>query len=369
MERIAIAQPSWDDEMRVAALATLDSLRWVKGEQGRLFGDEFAHMCGAVHATPCQSGSVALWAALRLLGIGPGDEVIVPSLTYIATTTCVSLVGATPIFVDVEPNFWCIDLEQVKKAYNEKTKAVIGVHLFGQMYDPTLIEWCKKQGVALIEDAAQAHGAHMMVDGMLRGAGACGDIGIFSFFPSKNMAVGGEGGMLTTTLESISNRMQAFVNHGRDATLESFEVGSNLRMSEVSAAIGRIQLSRLGGWVERRHVIAARYSAAFASARNFSVPAVREHTSHAWHQYCVLTEQPLELKQFLDHNGIDARIYYATPCHRQKVFEGHPQYETSLKWTDEVGPRLVAIPVHHQLNDEEVDYVIEKMIEFSTKND
>jgi dTDP-4-amino-4,6-dideoxygalactose transaminase len=369
MERIAIAQPSWDDEMRNAALTTLDSLRWVKGEQGHLFGKEFAQMCGAVHATPCQSGSVALWAALRLLGIGPGDEVIVPSLTYIATTTCVSLVGATPIFVDVEPDFWCIDLEQVKKAYNEHTKAVIGVHLFGQMYDPELIEWCKTHDVALIEDAAQAHGASLVVDGVQRGAGACGDIGIFSFFPSKNMAVGGEGGMLTTTLESISNRMQAFVNHGRDATLESFEVGSNLRMSEVSAAIGRIQLKRLERWVERRCEIAGRYSASLCNMRGFSIPAVRKHSNHAWHQYCVLAEQPLQLKQHLDHNGIDARIYYATPCHRQKVFEDHPQYESSLKWTDELGPKLVAIPVHHQLRDEEVEYIIEKMIEFSTMVD
>lgn len=358
MQRISIAQPSWDDEMRTAAISTLDSLRWVKGEQGKSFGLEFAKMCGAIHATPCQSGSVALWAALRLLNIGPGDEVIVPSFTYIATATCVSLVGATPVFVDIEEDYWCLDLNEVEKARNEHTKAVIGVHLFGQMYDPRLISWCLNHNIALIEDAAQAHGGGMLHDGDWKGAGACGDIGCFSFFPSKNMAVGGEGGMLTTTRTDISNRMQAFVNHGRDVTLESLEVGSNLRMSEVSAAIGRVQLQRLPHWVERRQSIAQRYTEAFFPIQGIEPPAVRPNSTHAWHQYCIRTHAPQQLKTMMDERGIDARMYYATPCHRQKVYESHPQFNQRLPNTDDLGSQLVAIPVHHQLSDDDVQRVI-----------
>ncbi len=366
MGRISIARPSWDDEMRQAAISTLDSLRWVKGEQGKAFGHEFADFTGAIHATPCQSGSVALWAALRLLGIRAGDEVLVPSLTYIATATCVSLVGATPIFVDVEPEYWCLSLESLEQARNEKTKAVIGVHLFGQMYDPKIIDWCKKYSIALIEDAAQAHGGELHVDSESKGAGACGDIGCFSFFPSKNMAVGGEGGMLTTTVSSISQRMQSFVNHGRDETLESFEVGSNLRMSEVSAAIGRVQLKHLPSWVKKRNEIASVYSTSFKELRGLTPPKTRPNTTHAWHQYCLIVEKPLEFKAYLEQHDIDARIYYSKPCHHQKVFQNHHQYQQPLRWTDELGPKLVAIPVHHQLSDDDVKRVVEVVTAFTS---
>ncbi len=359
MERISMARPSWDDEMRQAALDTLDSLHWVKGPQGKAFGSEFASYSDAVQGTPCQSGSVALWAALRLLEIGPGDEVLVPSLTYIATATCVSLAGATPVFVDVEPDYWCVDLAALEAARTPNTKAVIAVHLFGQMCDDDLVKWCDDHGIAYIEDAAQAHGA-VAKNGTK--AGGVGDVACFSFFPSKNLAVGGEGGMMTTRREDLAARMDALVNHGRDARLESHEVGSNLRMSEVSAAIGRIQLKRLDDWLVRRRAIAARYHEAFASLEGVETPAVRPETAHAWHQYCLLTDHPDALREALDRAAIDSRVYYATPIHRQKVYETHGQFETELTVTDDIAHRLVAIPVHHQMTDEEVDRVVDAVL-------
>ena len=354
-----MARPSWDAEMRQAALDTLDSLHWVKGPQGKAFGSEFAIYSDAVQGTPCQSGSVALWAALRLLEIGPGDEVLVPSLTYIATATCVSLAGATPVFVDVEPDYWCVDLAALEAARTPKTKAVIAVHLFGQMCDDDLVKWCEDHGIAYIEDAAQAHGA-VAKNGTK--AGGVGDVACFSFFPSKNLAVGGEGGMMTTRREDLAARMDALVNHGRDARLESHEVGSNLRMSEVSAAIGRIQLKRLDDWLVRRRAIAARYHEAFASLEGVETPAVRPETAHAWHQYCLLADHPDALREALDRAAIDSRVYYATPIHRQKVYETHGQFETELTVTDDIAHRLVAIPVHHQMTDEEVDRVVDAVL-------
>ena len=188
--------------MEDVAIEVLRSKKWVKGEQSRLFGAEFARWCGAQAAVPCQSGSAALWAALRLLEIGPGDEVIVPGLTFIATATAVSLVGATPVFADVEADFWCICPEDVKSKITPATKAVIGVHLFGQPFSPELREICDQNNIALIEDAAQAHGATM--DGKM--IGNIGDVACFSFFPSKNMAVGGEGGMITTTRIDLADK-------------------------------------------------------------------------------------------------------------------------------------------------------------------
>ena len=357
-----MARPSWDDDMRQAALQTLDSLHWVKGPEGRAFGKEFSEYCGAVQGTPCQSGSVALWGALRLLEIGPGDEVLVPSLTYIATATCVSLVGATPVFVDVEPDYWCVDIASLEAARTPNTKAVIAVHLFGQMSDDALVDWCHQHDIAYIEDAAQAHGA-VSAKGIK--AGGVGDVACFSFFPSKNLAVGGEGGMMMTRREDLAARMDALVNHGRDARLESHELGSNLRMSEVSAAIGRVQLHRLEGWLDRRRTIAARYHQAFANLDGIEIPEIRHGTEHAWHQYCLLVENPDGLRHALDAAEIDSRVYYATPCHRQEVYADQPQHHAAFPVTDTIAHRLVAIPIFHQMSNEQVERVIQAVVKAS----
>jgi len=355
MERLPMARPTWDDEMRQAALDTLDSLHWVKGPQGKAFGAEFASYCQAVQGTPCQSGSVALWGALRLLGIGPGDEVLVPSLTYIATATCVSLVGATPVFVDVEPDYWCVDMHALESARTANTKAVIAVHLFGQMCDDELVAWCEQHGIAYIEDAAQAHGA-VAASGIP--AGGVGDVACFSFFPSKNLAVGGEGGMMMTRRRDLAARMDALVNHGRDARLESHELGSNLRMSEVTASIGRVQLQRLDGWLARRRAIAQRYMEAFSDLPGLQPPVVRPKTLHAWHQFCLLADDPTHLRTVLEEANIDSRIYYATPIHRQQVYATHFQHAEELPVTDNIAHRLVAVPIFHDMTDDEVNRVI-----------
>jgi len=366
MDRIPTARPSWTNEMRAAAVATLDTKNWVKGPKGKEFGQRFAEHCGALVAVPCQNGSSSLWAALRILGVGEGDEVIVPSYTFISSATAISLVGATAVFVDVEEDYWCLDIDEVKKAITEKTKAVIGVHLFGQPYDPRLFDLCREKGIFLIEDAAQAHGASQQFsDGVERVAGSMGDIGSFSFFPSKNMAVGGEGGMLTTTVEGLTDKVSSVVNHGRSPSLESMQLGSNLRMSEVSAAIGIVQLKHLDKWVARRREIAQQYNEAFADLTLVETPKTRPGAKHAWHQYCLSTNYPDQLVKHMDGHEIDARIYYPTPCHKQAVFANHPQHEDILPITDKLSKSLVAIPVMHELTDIEVQRVIEAVVTFS----
>ena len=366
MERIPMARPSWDDDMRQAALATLDSKQWVKGIQVAEFGKAFADYCGALSATPCQNGSSALWAALRIAEIGPGDEVIVPSFTFISSTTCVLLVGATPVFVDIEPDYFCLDVEQVRQAVTPRTKAVIGVHLFGQPYSPELVEFCREQDLILIEDAAQAHGARQRFDdGSERIAGSMGDIGCFSFFPSKNMAVGGEGGMLTTTLPRYQDRIVGITNHGRSPDLEAIQLGSNLRMSEVSASIGRIQLSFLDEWVKLRKYNASRFTEAIANHPSLQAPKVRPHSYHAWHQYCVQLSDPARLISHLNALGIDARRYYTIPCHKQQVYSQHPQHDSLLRITEEAASTLVAIPVMHTLTDSERKRIINALISFN----
>lgn len=341
MSRIPLARPFWDDECERAAINALSSGRWVKGPQAKAFGLEFANWCGAVAAVPCQSGSAALWAAMRLLDIGPGDEVIVPGMTFIATATSVSLVGATPVFADIEDDFWCICPDDVERKITSNTKAVIGVHIFGQPFSPRLKEICKLNNIALIEDAAQAHGS--MLNGEM--AGSIGDIACFSFFPSKNMAVGGEGGMITTTRTDLADRMRRLVDHGRDDSLQSIELGTNLRMSEVSAAIGRIQLKHIDDWTTKRRVNASTLS---------HDTKTRPNSEHSWHQLCLLSEDAESTISNFNEAGIDARVHYPIPCNRHQVYSEHIQHEVSLPVCDEIAHRLVAIPVHPSLTDEEL---------------
>ena len=365
MERIPMARPSWDDEMRVAAITTLDSKQWVKGVQSKAFGKAFAEHCGARSATPCQNGSSALWAALRIADIGPGDEVIVPSFTFISSTTCVLLVGAKPVFVDIEPDFFCIDLEQVRQALTPKTKAVIGVHLFGQPYCSELVTFCQEHDLVLIEDAAQAHGAKQLFpDGTMKSAGAMGDIGCFSFFPSKNMAVGGEGGMLTTTQSKYEDKIFGITDHGRSPDLEAIQLGSNLRMSEVSASIGLVQLSNLDTWVELRRQKAELYTRALVDHKTLNAPAIRPNTQHAWHQYCVQTSNPDAFVAHFDNLGIDTRRYYPIPSHQQHVYKDHPQYTERLENTAIAANSLVAIPVMHELSDVETQRIVDALMSY-----
>ena len=344
MERIPLAKPYWDKECERAAIDALSSGRWVKGPQAKQFGEEFAEWCGAISAVPCQSGSAALWAAMRILDIGPGDEVIVPGMTFIATATSVSLVGATPVFADIEQDYWCICPDDVEAKITDRTKAVIGVHIFGQTFSPRLKEICQRHNIALVEDAAQAHGASL--DGVK--AGAIGDIACFSFFPSKNMAVGGEGGMITTTRADLAEKMSRVVNHGRNNMLESVELGTNLRMSEVSAAIGRVQLKHLEHWTKLRQ----------KNSKSINHKTkLRENAEHAWHQLCVLAENPTELIAKFNSAGIDARVHYPKPCNKHEVYANHYQHSENLPVCEDVSYRLVAIPVHPSLSPKDINRI------------
>lgn len=364
-ERIPLARPSWTDEMRQAAMDTLDSGQWVKGPQGRAFAEEFAEYCGVEFASPCNSGSGALLAALRLLGIGPGDEVIVPSLTFIATATSVSMTGATPVFAEVESDYWCLDVEDVTRRITPNTKAVIGVHLFGQCYDSSLIECCQERGLALIEDAAQAHGASIVIDGQTAIAGALGTVSCFSFFPSKNVAVGGEGGMITSAHPDIGARIKSIVDHGRDGTLQSQEVGTNMRMSEVFAAIGRKQLMHLDSWLKKRRSIASTFTEILESNTLLKAPSIRPNSNHAWHQFCIQTTSAERFIEHMNNHNIDSRLVYPTPCHRHPVYADHPQTKEEFSTTDHLCKQLVAIPVHHGLTEDEVKRIHEAIQSYS----
>src|SRR5690606_36295967 len=264
----------------LAVLAVLASGMIAQGPVTAAFEDEFAAYCGVPHAVAVSNGTTALHAALLPAGVGPGDEVIVPAFTFFATASSVSMCGARPIFADVDPVTATIDPADVLEKVGPKTKAIIGVHLYGQPCDAGAIrEICIDKGLVYIEDAAQAHGAEYRG----RRTGALGDLACFSFYATKNMATG-EGGMVTTTSDEYDERLRRIINHGQSEKYLHTELGYNYRMTDINAAIGRVQLAKLDGFNRRRQENAAYYNA-HITAPGLVLPSVTPGRTHVWHQY------------------------------------------------------------------------------------
>lgn len=351
-----------NEEMQTAVLDVLNSGRWIKGPHSKAFGAEWAEYCGALAGTPCSNGSTALIAALRLLEVGAGDEVITPSHTFIASATCIDQVGATPVFVDVEEEYHTLDPQLVEAAITPKTKAIIAVHLYGQPISPQVFEIAKSHGIPLIEDSAQAHGAEL--NG--RRIGSMGDLATFSFFPSKNMAVGGDGGAILANREDLAEKIGMAIDHGRLDKYRHDFLGSNFRLSEMQCAVGREQLKHLDGWVFRRNEIAARYNAAFSTLSWTSPPKIREGVLHAWHQYVLRVTDREAFQTHMDEHGVSTGIHYPIPCHLQPLYEEHPQHnEGALPITEAICKSVVSIPVHPHLSDDEVERIIAAVTSFS----
>lgn len=360
--KVPLGRMHIDDEMREVTLRILNSGHWIKGPESKAFGQEWAEYCGALGGVPCSNGSVALIAALKVLGVGAGDEVIVPSHTYIASATCIELIGAHPVFVEVEPGYHTVALDAIKAAYTPNTKAVIAVHLYGQPVAREVFEWCGSQGLPVIEDAAQGHGATLDGDRV----GSFGDIATFSFFPSKNMAVGGDGGAIVVNKADLLHPVSVFIDHGRSSKYQNDSLGTNFRLSELQCGIGRVQLRHLDGWVQRRNDIAERYLEAFRDHPHVESPMVREGAVHAWHQFVVQVKDRDGFMAHMAEHAVSTGIHYPIPCHLQPVFAAHPQADDpGLRGTATLCDRIVSLPVFPLLEDEEVDRVIDAVLAYS----
>ena len=361
-ENIPLGRMFINDEMRLAVSEVLDSGRWIKGPHSKGFGKEWAEYCGALACTPCSNGSTALIAALRLLDVNHGDEVIVPSHTFIASSTCIDQVGATPVFVDVEEEYHTLCPDAVESAISSKTKAIIAVHLYGQPINSRIFEIAQSNDIPLIEDSAQAHGAE--ING--RRIGGLGDLATFSFFPSKNMAVGGDGGALLANRPDLADKVGMAIDHGRLDKYRHDFLGSNFRLSEMQCAIGRIQLKHLDDWVARRNQIASKYNSAFSELSWTTIPVVRSDALHAWHQYVLRVSDREKFMNHMAANGVSPGIHYPLPCNLQPLYENHPQhFEGALPITEAICNSVVSIPVHPHLSDDEVEKIISAVLNFN----
>ena len=355
---IQLSVPTITEEMKEKVIEILDGGRFIKGPNVEAFEKEFSHYCGAGYGISANSGTSAIFMALKALGIGPGDEVIVPSHTFIASATPILMVGAKPVFVDINDDY-LMDVNDVENKITSRTKAVICVHLYGRICDmEKLLELKEKHGFALVEDCCQAHGAEY--DG--KRAGSFGDIGCFSFFPSKNMTVAGDGGMAVTSDTTLYRTMTMLRDHGRDYSMKegkfkSTMLGYNFRMSELSAAIGSCQLKSIDEWSERRRDIAKQYNELLTDKLIKPIPAKKK--THVYHLYVTRTKKRDELKDFLHKKDIETGIHYPVPVHKQPIFE-----DCYLPKTERACGEILSLPMYPLLSDEQVTQICDRINEF-----
>jgi perosamine synthetase len=345
---IPAAKPIIGEDERAAVDAVLSSGMVAQGPQVAAFEEEFAAVVGDRHCVAVNSGTSALHMALIAVGVKQGDEVIVPSFTFAATANSVRLAGATPVFVDIDKDSFCIDPKAVEAAITPRTRAVMPVHLYGHPADMTAIsEIATRHGLWVIEDAAQAHAAQW--DGTP--VGAFGAAAAFSFYPTKNMT-SGEGGMVTTGCDHIARQVRLLRNQGMEQRYRNEIIGFNTRMTDIHAAIGRVQLGKLADWTARRQAIAARFD---AELRGVVTPPVAPQATHVYHQYTIRVPEDRDgFATALADLGVGSGVYYPIPVHQLPSFG----LDIDLPETAAAAVEVLSLPVHPSLTDEDVDTVI-----------
>ena len=360
------------DEILGAVNSVLDSQSFILGPDVGLFEEECERYLGGVEAVACASGTDALLLALMSLDIKPGDEVITTPYSFFATVSSIVRLGAKPVFVDVDPDTFNIDVEKALEAITSRTKAFLPVHLFGQM---TPLEECleefKRRGVAVIEDAAQAFGATRLAGGGLMRAGAVGEIGCFSFFPTKNLGGYGDGGMVVSTNKETAKRLRKLRVHGADSTYYHDEVGLNSRLDSLQAAVLRVKLRHLEEWNDERREIAGRYFALFSEndlTDIVTLPHELEGNRHIYHQYVIRTPERDELQKHLDDRGITGRVYYPLSLHMQKCFQFLGFGKGDFPVSERLSEDTLALPIFPGLRMEEQRRVVESVKNLSGNN-
>jgi perosamine synthetase len=356
MMQIPIAQPQAGNEEIEAVTRVLRSGMFAQGPEVALFEEQFAKYCEARQGIAVNNGTAALHAVLAAAGIGAGDEVIVPSFSFIATATCVSMCGARPVFADVDPDYFTLDPKSAEKLFTPSTKAVIGVHLFGQPVDVDPIrKLCSDHGALLIEDAAQAHGS--IYHG--KKVGGLGDAACFSFYPTKNMTTG-EGGMITTNDTEYAAKIRRFINHGQSEKYLHTSLGYNYRMTDIGAAIGAVQLKKLDTLNSRRQHNAGYFDQHLQKA-GLVIPARRKDCAHVFHQYVVKVTKESALARealmlALKAKGVGTAVHYPIPIHQQPVYQsiaGTAKCPVSA----ELAGQVMSLPVHPLVTDEQLKYI------------
>jgi UDP-2-acetamido-2-deoxy-ribo-hexuluronate aminotransferase len=363
-------------EVDEAVIRVLESSQFIGGKVVNDFADHLAQYHGAKHCIPCANGTDALQIALMALGLEPGDEVITPSFTYIATVEVAALLRLKPIFVDVDPKTFCMDPDLIEKAIGPKTKAIIPVHLYGHAANmEQIMQIAANNNLFVIEDNAQAIGnTFTFTSGITKKTGTIGHVGCTSFYPSKNLGAYGDGGAMFTNDDELAERLRMVASHGQSKRYYHDVVGCNSRLDAVQAAVLDIKLTHLDEYIAARRKSADYYDKAFAGNEKITVPFRADNNIHVFHQYTLILNNENEpakfrdgLSQFLSEKGVPSMIYYPVPCHKQKMFETLGGASFHLPVTDWLTERVISLPIHTELDEKQQSFIVSNVLEYINK--
>ena len=345
----------------------IDNTAFINGKAVTDFASSLSGYLGSKHVIPCANGTDALQIAMMALDLKPGDEVICPSFTYIATTEVIALLGLKTVFVEVDARTFCVDPQAIEKAITGKTKAIVPVHLYGQAADmEAIMEIANRHNLNVIEDNAQAIGSdYTFSDGTVKKTGTIGTIGATSFFPSKNLGCYGDGGAIFTNDEALAEKIRMIANHGQSRRYYHDMVGCNSRLDSIQAAVLNVKIKHLDEYIAARRKAADFYDAAFANHPKIQVPFRAPYTNHVFHQYTLILEgvDRNGLNEFLAGKHIPSMIYYPVPAHRQKMFEPFGGSQYKLEITDWLTERVISLPMHTELATEQLQYISDNVLE------
>lgn len=358
-------------DVDAAVIEVMESSQFIGGKVVNDFAENLAAYHKSKHVIPCANGTDALQIAMMALGLQPGDEVITPSFTYIATVEVAALLHIKPIFVEVDPKTFCIDPAAIEKAITPKTKAIVPVHLYGHAADmEAIMEIAKKNNLFVIEDNAQGIGNdYTFSDGSTKKTGTIGDIGCTSFYPSKNLGAFGDGGAMFTNDDKLADKLRMIASHGQSKRYYHDVVGCNSRLDAMQAAILDIKLRHLDEYITARRKAADFYDSAFAGNDKITVPFRAGNNKHVFHQYTLVLNgvDRDALHRFLADNGVPSMIYYPVPAHRQKMFDAFGGSQYKLETTDWLTERVISLPIHTELDEEQQNFIVGKVLEFVNK--
>lgn len=348
-------------EVREAVTKVLASQQFVLGKEGSALEGEIAELCGVKHGVGVASGTDALILALRAVGVGLGDEVILPPFTFVATGSAVSALGAKPVFADIEPNTFNINADQIAKRITSQTRAILVVHLYGLAADMDPIRSVAQgNGIPVVEDNAQAIGATYKG----RPTGALADVACISFYPTKNLGAYGDAGMIVTNSAEMDTRLRTLRNHGQTSRYNSVEPGWNSRLDEIQATILRVKLRYLRDWERVRRSHAAEYSRLLAPISAVKTPHIPNGYEHVFHQYTIRVPRRDELQKFLTERKIGSAVYYPVPLHLQPIYAGLGHKHGSFPESERAADEALSLPMFPELRSEQIQQVAAAIAEF-----
>jgi len=358
-------------EVDAAIHEVLDNAAYINGKPVQDFADQLSAYLDVKNTIPCANGTDALQIAMMGLGLEPGDEVITPSFTYIATTEVVALLKLNPVFVEVDPRTFCMDPVSLRKAITPKTKAIVPVHLYGHAAPmEEIMKIAAEFDLHVIEDNAQAIGCdYIFSDGTKKKTGTIGKIGATSFYPSKNLGAYGDGGAIFTNDDELARKLKMIANHGQQKRYYHEMVGCNSRLDSIQAAVLNIKLRKLDNYNASRKKVADAYNKAFAGTENILTPFVAPYSGHVYHQYTLVLQDVDRdaLHKHLTENKVPSMIYYPVPGHHQEMFAsfGLPAYNLAV--TDWLTEKVISLPVHTEMDEEQLTYITTHVLNFINK--